>query len=96
LATGPKWTCEIVTAHGNRVGQDGTLMTEDLELWKHNPVECVKDLIGNLSFRNLVSYVPQRVYTDKAGLNCIFNEMWMADWWWNTQVSKAIFCKSKL
>ena len=71
-------------------------MTEDLELWKHNPVECVKDLIGNLSFRNLVSYVPQRVYADKADLNCIFNEMWMADWWWNTQVSKAIFSKSKL
>ena len=56
LTTGPEWTCEIVMAHENEVGQDGTMMTEDLELWKHNPVECVKKLIGNLSFQNLVSY----------------------------------------
>ena len=86
LATGPEWTCEIVTAHGNKVEQDRTMIMEDLELWKHNPVESVKELIGNLRFKNLVSYVPQRAYTDKAGLKCIFDEMWMADWWWDTQV----------
>ena len=86
LATGPEWTCEIVTAHGNRVGQDGTVMTEDLELWKRDPVEFVKELIGNPAFQNLVSYVPQRAYADKAGLKRIFDEMWMANWWWDTQV----------
>ena len=86
LATGPEWTCEIVTAHRNKVGQDGTMIMEDLELWKRNPVKSVKELIGNPGFKNLVSYVPQWVYTDKAGLKCIFNEMWIADWWWDTQV----------
>jgi len=96
LATGPEWTCEIVTAHGNKVGQDGTMMTEDLELWKRDPVECVKELIGNPAFKKLVSYVPQRAYVDKAGLKRIFDEMWTADWWWDTQVLYTVFCGSKL
>jgi len=96
LPTGPDWTCEIVTTHGNRVAQDRTMMTEDLELWKHDPVECVKELIGNPVFQNLISYVPQRVYADKAGMEHIFNEMWTANWWWDTQVQNTILCKSKL
>ena len=62
------------------------MMIEDLELWKCGPVECIKELIGNLAFQNLVSYVPQQAYADKAGLNRIFNEMWTADWCWDTQV----------
>jgi hypothetical protein len=93
LATGPEWKCEIVTAHGNKVGQDKTMMTEDLELWKRDPVECVKELIGNPAFQNLVSYVPQRAYADKAGLNRIFDEMWTGDWWWDTQVRNPTFCR---
>ena len=84
--TGLGWTCEIVTAHGNKTGQDGTLMSEDLELWKCDPVECIKDLIGNPAFRDLMSYVLQRVYTNAEGENRIFDEMWTADWWWDTQV----------
>jgi hypothetical protein len=72
------------------------MMTEDLELWKRDPVECVKELIGNPAFQNLVSYVPQRAYADKAGLKRIFDEMWTADWWWDTQVLYTVFCGSKL
>jgi len=96
LATGPQWTCEIVTAHGNKVGQDGTMMTEDLELWKRDPVDCVKELIGNPAFQNLISYVPQRAYADRAGIKRIFDEMWTADWWWDTQVKIAVFCELEL
>lgn len=61
-------------------------MSEDLELWKRDPVECIKDLIGNPAFRDLMSYVPQQAYTDAEGKNRIFDEMWTADWWWDTQV----------
>lgn len=89
LPTGAEWSCEIVTAQGNVVGEDGTLKTEDLELWKRNPVDCVKELIGNPAFRSLISYVPQRAYADKAGTDRIFDEMWTADWWWDTQVSNV-------
>ena len=48
-----------MTAHGNKTRQDGTLISEDLELWKRNPVKCIKDLIGNPAFRDLMSYVLQ-------------------------------------
>lgn len=75
-----------MTAHGNVVGPDGTMKTEDLELWKRDPVECIKELIGNPAFQEHLSYVPERVYSDDAGLNRIYDEMWTADWWYDTQV----------
>lgn len=65
------------------------MMSEDLELWKRDPVDCIKELIGNPSFQNHVAYVPERAYTDKAGMNRIYDEMWTGDWWWETQVSRA-------
>jgi hypothetical protein len=30
---------------------------------------------------------PERVYADKGGKERIYDEMWTADWWWDTQVS---------
>ncbi|KAF9562392.1 hypothetical protein CPC08DRAFT_797291, partial [Agrocybe pediades] len=45
LPTGPGWTCEIVTVVGDRVGEDGCLLQEELELWMRDPIEIVKDLI---------------------------------------------------
>ena len=33
-----------------------------------------------------MSYVPQQAYTGAEGKNHIFDEMWTADWWWDTQV----------
>ena len=41
---------------------------------------------GNPAFQDLMSYVPQQVHTDAEGKNRIFDEMWTADWWWDTQV----------
>lgn len=71
---------------GDRVSEDGKIMHETVELWKRDPVECVKELIGNPSFREVMSYSPERAFVDEAGLNRIFDEMWTGDWWWNTQV----------
>lgn len=76
----------MVTAHGNKKAHDGTLMTEELELWKRDPVECVKELISNPAFQSVISYVPERAHTDEARTNRIYDEMWTADWWWDTQV----------
>ncbi|EDR11969.1 uncharacterized protein LACBIDRAFT_324272 [Laccaria bicolor S238N-H82] len=44
------WTCEIITAPGNCINDDGKPMpAEKLELWHQNPVEVVKDLMSNES-----------------------------------------------
>ena len=72
---------------GDRVGEDGVPMFEDLELWMRDPVECVKELLGNPAFKDFMSFVLERVYAEGNGTNRIYDEMWTADWWWKTQVS---------
>ncbi|KAF7342687.1 hypothetical protein MSAN_02026600 [Mycena sanguinolenta] len=47
LPTGPDWTCKIVTAAGKRLDENDELMSEELELWMRNPVECIKELMSN-------------------------------------------------
>ena len=72
---------------GDRLGDGGEGMSEDLELWMRDPVECMKELIGNPGFKESMSFVPEHVYADENGTNRIYDEMWTADWWWKTQVS---------
>lgn len=62
-------------------------MEENVEVWRRDVVECVEELIGNPAFKDYMSYVAEHVYLDKEGKVRIFDEMWTADWWWNTQVS---------
>ncbi|KAJ7760106.1 Zn-finger domain-containing protein [Mycena maculata] len=87
LPTGPEWTCKIVTAAGNRVDENDELMSEDLELWMRDPVECIKELMSNPAFRDHMAYAPERVYGTKEGHeeSRIFDEMWTAEWWWKIQ-----------
>jgi len=59
LPIGPGWTCEILMVEGDVVGEDGKMMTEEMELWRHDPIECMKELIGNPAFKNFMSYVPK-------------------------------------
>jgi hypothetical protein len=56
------------------------LLHEDLELWTHDPVECIKELIGNPLFKEYMVYAPSQAYKDKAGSEHIINNMWTADW----------------
>ncbi|KAJ7024230.1 hypothetical protein C8F04DRAFT_913419, partial [Mycena alexandri] len=67
LPTGPDWTCKIVTAAGNRVDENDELMSEDLELWMRDPVECIKELLSNPVFREHMAYALERVYGTKEG-----------------------------
>ncbi|KAJ7088511.1 hypothetical protein B0H15DRAFT_982284 [Mycena belliarum] len=87
LPTGPRWRCEIVTAAGNQLDENDEMMTEDLELWKRDPVECIKELMGNPAFHDYMAYVPERVYGSEDGSESsrILDEMWTANWWWETQ-----------
>jgi Plavaka transposase len=85
---GAAWICDVVTSKGNQLNEDGEpLPTEKLELWRRDPVECVRELLGNPGLKNHMKYAPVQVYEDLEGNNRIFDEMWTADWWWNTQVN---------
>ncbi|KAF8875514.1 hypothetical protein BD779DRAFT_1613422 [Infundibulicybe gibba] len=85
LPAGPQWECEIITAPGDQVGEDGEIVGEEMELWYRNPIECIQELVGNPAFSNSTSFVPERVYTSSDGDERIYDEMWTGDWWWNTQ-----------
>jgi hypothetical protein len=88
---GAAWTWDIITSEGDRRNEDGELMPpEKLELWRRDPIECVRELMGNPMFKDELKYAPEKAYLDPEGRNRIYDEMWSADWWWDTQVSKMV------
>ncbi|KZT18788.1 hypothetical protein NEOLEDRAFT_1079352 [Neolentinus lepideus HHB14362 ss-1] len=82
---GVKWDCHIVTVAGDKVDEAGEMMTEEVELWSRNPVDCIRELIGNPCFRDVMAYAPEHVFQDEGGKIRIFDEMWTGDWWWDIQ-----------
>ena len=87
LHTGAQWECKIIKTTGDLQDEDGHLLTEDNELWIRDPVECIRELIGNPAFRDYVAYGCQQVFVDKEGTTRRYDEMWTGEWWWKTQVS---------
>ncbi|KAG1805062.1 uncharacterized protein HD556DRAFT_1196303, partial [Suillus plorans] len=86
LPHGPAWSCKKVTVCGNHEDENGKLLQEEVELWSWDLVECMKELIGNPSFKADIAYSPARAYSDRAGEHRIIDKMWMADWWAEKQV----------
>ncbi len=86
LPRGPTWECELWEVEGDEYDEDGNLRTETLELWRRNPVDCIKELIGNPLFSDCIRYAPERHYLDAAGTDPIWDEMWTGEWWWDLQV----------
>jgi hypothetical protein len=62
LPKGPKWSCTPMRVTGDRKDKGGNLIVEVLELWHRNPVDVVKDLLGNPSFKGHQAYSPRRIY----------------------------------
>lgn len=99
LPHGPKWDCEPFEIIGDELDEKNQRRSEIIYLWKRNPVECIKELIGNPAFRDNLRYAPEKVYEDNEGNNRVFDEMWTGDWWWNLQVrfcSSVTMCQSRL
>jgi len=78
----------MVEVEGDILGTDGKPLTEEVELWMRNPLDCIRELLANPNFADAISYEPQKVFDDEAGRERRFNEMWMGDWWWEVQVSQ--------
>ncbi|KAG1883615.1 hypothetical protein F4604DRAFT_1920116 [Suillus subluteus] len=85
LPRGPGWSCRKVTVHGNKEDEFGAPLEEEVGLWSRDPVECVQELIGNPFFKADMAYSPAKAYVDRAGQHRVIDEMWMADWWGETQ-----------
>ncbi|KAG1784140.1 hypothetical protein EV702DRAFT_1176071 [Suillus placidus] len=85
LPHGAAWSCKKISVQGNRTDEKGEPLHEDVELWMRNPVECIKDLIGNPLFKDHMVYTPACAYMDSAGLHRVIDDMWTADWWCDMQ-----------
>jgi hypothetical protein len=38
-------------------------------------------------FKDHISYVPEKAFSDENGDVRVYDEMWTGDWWWKIQVS---------
>ncbi|KAG0698767.1 hypothetical protein DFH29DRAFT_983765 [Suillus ampliporus] len=85
LPHGTAWHCKQVAVTRNQPCEDGTMMTEEVKLWAHNPVECIKNLIRNPLFHDWMVYAPEQVYQNSTGTQRVIDDMWTADWWWQKQ-----------
>jgi hypothetical protein len=80
LEKGPTWTCKTITINSTVQDENRALMSEEVEMWFRDPVECVCELMGNPTFRDAMRYAPEKVFTDAEKDNQIYNEMWTAEW----------------
>lgn len=86
LPSGPEWICKDMTQEGDLMDENGDPKKEQLELWYRDPVECVRELIGNPMFAKILGYAPTQVYHDPNGRIRHIDEMWTGTWWWKMQV----------
>jgi hypothetical protein len=88
----PEWNCKIFEITRDKAdARDAsgmTMLTEEVELWKRDPVECIKELIGNPAFHDNMQFAPERVFEDMNCKNQKFDNMWRCEWWWDLQVSR--------
>ena len=86
------WHCDVITITGDEMegGDDGSAdpkpMMQTVELWRRDAMEVIRELLGNADFDGSMVYAPERVFADEGGKERIYDEMWTADWWWETQV----------
>ncbi|KAI0688324.1 hypothetical protein BC835DRAFT_1550045 [Cytidiella melzeri] len=85
LPRGPGWQCEIFEATGDECDEEGKEHVEVFELWKRDPVECIRELLSNPSFACHMKYAPERRYEDEWMKKPILSEMWSGTWWESVQ-----------
>ncbi|KAL0575162.1 hypothetical protein V5O48_006805 [Marasmius crinis-equi] len=85
LPKGPGWSWTGLSVTGNLKDANGDYLKEVLDVWHRDPVEVVRDLIGNPAFKEFMSYAPQRVYRDEEATNREYSESCTCDWWWEKQ-----------
>jgi hypothetical protein len=68
------------------VGQDilGSSLNK-YQIRYQNVVTAIEFLMGHRPFVSYLAYAPVRQFSGTSSNNRIYNEMYTADWWWETQ-----------
>ncbi|KAI0701023.1 hypothetical protein BC835DRAFT_1442215 [Cytidiella melzeri] len=77
--------CEIFEAKGDKCDEEGKERVEVFELWKRDPIECIRELLSNPPFACHMKYTPERRYKDEWMKKPILSEMWSGTWWESVQ-----------
>ncbi|KAJ6549168.1 hypothetical protein B0H10DRAFT_2243035 [Mycena sp. CBHHK59/15] len=85
LPIGAPWSVKHIPLTGDVLDDDGAMHGETAELWFHDPVECVKELIGNPAFKAVMDYALTWLFIDADGKEELISEMSSASWWWKMQ-----------
>lgn len=78
--------CETFEVEGDVV-EEATNMKkmEKVELWRRDPLECIRELIAHPLFEREMHYAPEIHWTQETGGDRLYSDMWTANWWWNMQ-----------
>ncbi|KAF8120405.1 hypothetical protein EV363DRAFT_1407675 [Boletus edulis] len=85
LPRSSEWKLKVLTVEGDLLRPDGQRETEEVELWLRDPVECIRELMADPTFRDDVCFEPQQAFDDQEGRTRRYDEMWTGEWWWEMQ-----------
>jgi hypothetical protein len=91
LPPGPQWKVDSLILTGNIADNNGELLTEDLEIWRRDPLECIAHLIGDPTLKDFMHYEPKRLYSDIDDSQRVYEGMDTCDWWWEMQVRMILY-----
>jgi hypothetical protein len=57
------------------MNNEGKILTKDVELWRCNLVEYVWELMGNLAFKDVMAFTPEKAFANAKGGNQVYNKM---------------------
>lgn len=86
LPTGATFERITVTITGDLKHPSGEYKTDDLEMFARDPVECVRELMGNPDFKDHTVYGPMKIYTSADRKTRVYSEMCTGDYWNELQV----------
>ncbi|KZT56446.1 hypothetical protein CALCODRAFT_435724, partial [Calocera cornea HHB12733] len=61
--------------------------SETLELWGRDPLDCIRELLGDPLLDGYIDYTPRRDYIDEARTKRLYSEYATGDHMWSTQAS---------
>lgn len=80
LPHGPSWVVKTFTLEGNRG-------SEDVEFWRRDPLDVIKQLLLDRTLGRHMHWAPQRHFTSRSRKQQRRDEIWTADWMWDVLVS---------
>jgi hypothetical protein len=81
MESGPRWCSELITLP--------EAPNEPQVLFYHDPLECIRELLGNPLFKGSMGYEALKVF-EADGKTRVYNEMFTGRLWNETQARSSL------